>query len=232
VLGETYWSRVWSRIEQEGICLLTHSGRISTGTQGSVWGGTITSSAGASATSNAAAVTTEWRCELGGCLGCSSGLTGVCSTTVFQGSSTMTEATTQVDVYYLYQHSVPLILTAGTEKLLPTNTATTAKTTRSTSTKSTPSGDEAVASFLSYDSSTLSANSCSPRSTLQVTAAATTTTGTTTDTDTSVNTQGSPTAWTTTAAAGSWVAPLRNGCEWTSFGMGIVAASLGFFLFT
>jgi hypothetical protein len=77
-------------------------------TQGSVWGGAVTASA--------QSATTTWRCALGDCSGCSGGHTGLCTKTITSGGSTVTE-TTEIDKCYVHQHSVPLVVTAGLDKL-------------------------------------------------------------------------------------------------------------------
>ncbi|KAI1385847.1 uncharacterized protein F4822DRAFT_356012 [Hypoxylon trugodes] len=79
-------------------------------TQGSVFGGTWT------ADSKDA---TTWRCELGDCSTCTASRaeTADCSLTIRDASSSTRTETTKIESCYLAQHSVPLVLTAGAEKL-------------------------------------------------------------------------------------------------------------------
>jgi hypothetical protein len=80
-------------------------------TQGSVFGGTVTASADDS--------TTTWVCALGGCAGCGTqapDLSAECTKTVVAKGNKRVELTS-LDGCYILAHSVPLVVTAGAEKL-------------------------------------------------------------------------------------------------------------------
>lgn len=77
-------------------------------TQGSVWGGTITA--------RLQEKTTTRKCEFGSYDSDEDSVGGRCSQTIVSDSSTVTETTT-LDKCYVYQHSVPLLITAGVDKL-------------------------------------------------------------------------------------------------------------------
>jgi hypothetical protein len=87
-------------------------------TQGSVWGGTTTFLADNS--------TTSWRCELGnpwatgGLISTRSGDGAVCSKTIVASGATRMEATA-FDPCYRAAHQLPIVVTAGGEKLDPAN---------------------------------------------------------------------------------------------------------------
>jgi hypothetical protein len=74
-------------------------------TQGSVWGGTTTYPADDS--------TTTWLCKLGGA---GSELHGECVKTIASGGSTRTE-TSQYDHCYVPAHQLPIVVTAGLDKV-------------------------------------------------------------------------------------------------------------------
>lgn len=147
---------------------------------------------------------------------------GACSSTVMHDGSTVSVANTSLDSCYVYQHSVPLVLTAGVEKLLITTTSGSSSSSTRTATRTYSTPTYAVSDLLDYYASDLSSLGCSARPTLQATSA----TATATDTPSSSDSGASA----TTSTTGSGVASLRDGPGWMFVGMGVVAAHLGYLL--
>lgn len=83
-------------------------------TQGSVWGGILTN--------RAEEHTTAWICSLGDCGNCPGGGEVRCRETITAGGSTVTTSRNVTGICHVLEGSVPLVITAGVEKLQPYHT--------------------------------------------------------------------------------------------------------------
>ncbi|KAI0382551.1 hypothetical protein F5Y04DRAFT_47949 [Hypomontagnella monticulosa] len=140
-------------------------------TQGSVFGGTWTrDSKGA----------TTWRCELGSCRKCSGfgAKTADCSLTINNSGSEPTTASVSVNSCFLAQQSVPVVITAGVEKLNPDGYKATGE----------------VADYLSYYAAALSEQGCPERKAFQTIWPLETSTTTTSGADSSITPTTGPVA--------------------------------------
>ncbi|KXX81591.1 hypothetical protein MMYC01_202194 [Madurella mycetomatis] len=79
-------------------------------TQGSIWGGTTTYTADDS--------TTTWRCELGSGSDDPPGVMGRCDKTIVENAVTRTQSVSY-DECYVIAHQLPIVVTAGIDKINP-----------------------------------------------------------------------------------------------------------------
>lgn len=79
-------------------------------TQGSIWGGTTTYAVDDS--------TTTWKCELGSGSDDPPGVMGRCDKTIVENAATRTESASY-DECYVIAHQLPIVVTAGVDKINP-----------------------------------------------------------------------------------------------------------------